>query len=283
MIDSKKLLDDVEFAKAMLEKEHLNSSDIVFTLRNLLRMKYYPVAVKYFFSEEELEEFKKSTDYRVPIKRYTFCHHVAVSRQRGDISLCTEDQLGCANAKYIFGWKELDEDEIKAHLKYTKDRDQALRFIRTKQRFPQGLKAFATGPLHKVNYKPDCIHGVCDVLQSYHLANDWCAAMDTHPFRMQMTMSGSICHGCVDAYLSQKPNITPMCSGSYKSGKTEQGEINWIWPGAELEPTVGWMLQRTVRDGGVSYPTTGGTYPGFDMCKLCPTLVWMKPKDRQAK
>ncbi|MDP3029404.1 MAG: hypothetical protein Q8O04_07895, partial [Deltaproteobacteria bacterium] len=74
------------------------------------------------------------------------------------------------------------------------------------------------------------------------------------------------------------PNITPMCSGSYTSGKTEQGEINWIWPGDQLEQTVRWTLERTVRDGGASYPRTGETYPGFNMCKLCPFLFWKKPK-----
>jgi uncharacterized protein (DUF169 family) len=93
-----------------------------------------------------------------------------------------------------------------------------------------------------------------------------------------MTMNSSICHGVVACYVTQKPNITPMCSSSYTSGKTEQGEINWIWPGSHLKPTVKWMLERTVRDGGVSFPRTGETYPGFDICKLCPFLVWTKPK-----
>ena len=39
-----------------------------------------------------------------------------------------------------------------------------------------------------------------------------------------------------------------------------------------------WTLERTVRDGGVSFPRTGETYPGFDICKLCSFLVFKKPK-----
>jgi hypothetical protein len=39
------------------------------------------------------------------------------------------------------------------------------------------------------------------------------------------------------------------------------------------------MLERTVRDKGPSFPRTGETYPGFNMCKLCPFLVWTKPKE----
>lgn len=186
---------------------------------------------------------------------------------------------GPTNAKYIFGWKGMDEGEIKSHLKYAKNAAQAEKIVKHKQRLPENLLAFATAPLHKAPYKPDVIHGMSDVLQAYHLGNDWSAAMDIFPFQMTMTMNSSACHGVTDVYLNHKPNITPMCSGSYTAGKTEQGEINWIWPGDQLEPTVRWMLERTVRDGGPSFPRTGETYPGFNMCKLCPFLVWTKPKD----
>ena len=278
-MDTAQLLDDVKFAEEMLSHEKLSNADIVFVLRNLLKMKYYPVAVKYFYSNDELEEFKASTEYKVALRPYTMCHFVATSRQRGDVVLGTTDKVGCTNAKYVMALKELDDGEIKSHLKYTKDREQAERFVQTKHRLKPGLLAFATAPLHKATYQPDVVHGMSDVLQAYHLGNDWCAAFDTHPFKMTMTMNSSVCHGVVACYVTQQPNITPMCSSSYTAGKTEQGEINWIFPGSHLEPTVRWMLQRTVRDGGVSFPRTGETYPGSDVCKLCPFLVWVKPKN----
>lgn len=278
MIDTAMLLNDVEFAKHMLEKETLSHSDVVFTLRNLLKFKYYPVAVKFFFSEEELEAFKQNADYKEALHPFTMCHYIAASRQGGEILLGTKEKTGCSNAKFVLGWKELDDSEIKGHLKYTQNAEQAERFVKTKKRLPPGLLAFATSPLHKSPFEPDVIHGMCDVLQSYHLGNDWCAAFDTHPFQMTMTMNSSVCHGIVQCYVTQEPNITPMCSGSYTSGKTEQGEINWIWPGAHLPKTVRWTLQRTMRDGGASFPRTGETYPGFDICKLCPFIVWKKPK-----
>jgi uncharacterized protein (DUF169 family) len=279
MIETEIFLEDVSFAKAMLEKPDLSNSDLVFTLRNLLKMKYYPVAIKFFFSKEELDKFKKEVPYKMATHPFTLCHYVAASRQRGDILLSNSDKTGCTNAKYVLGWKGLDEGEIKSHLKYTKDRAQAERFVATKKRMPEGLLAFATAPLHKAPYQPDVIHGMSDVLQAYHLGNDWCAAFDTHPFEMTMTMNSSVCHGVVACYVTKKPNITPMCSSSYTAGKTEQGEINWIWPGSDLKPTIKWMLERTVRDGGVSFPRTGETYPGFNICKLCPFLTFTKPKE----
>ena len=285
-IDTAKYLNDVKLAEEILENGKLNrgklsNSDIVFSLRNYLKMKYYPVAIKYFFTENELESFKKKVNYKTALHPYTFCHYVAASRQRGDILLGTSEKLGCTNAKYVMGWKELDDKEIKSHLKYTKDWDQAKRFVKTKSRLHEGLLAFATAPLHKAPYEPDVIHGLSDVLQAYHLGNDWCAAHDTHPFTMTMTMNSSICHGCVQGHLTRQPNITPMCSSSKTAGKTEQGEINWVWPGDQLESTVHWMLERIVRDGGVSFPRTGETYPGFDVCKLCSFLVFKKPNEKR--
>jgi uncharacterized protein (DUF169 family) len=285
-LDTTRYLDDVELAGFLLENAKQNSgrlsaADIVFSLRNFLKMKYYPVAIKYFFVEDEFETFKESTDYKTAFHPYTFCHFVAASRQRGDILLGTSDKLGCSNAKYVMGWKGMDDKEIKSHLKYTKNWDQAERFIKTKNRLPEGLLAFATAPMHRAPYEPDVIHGVSDVLQSYHLGNDWCASHDTHPFTMVMTMNSSICHGCVQCHMIRQPNITPMCSSSKTAGKTEQSEINWVWPGNQLEPTVHWMLERIVRDGGVSFPRTGETYPGFDVCKLCSFLVFRKPKDKK--
>ncbi len=279
MIDTGLLLDDTSFAKTMLRKKSLGNADMVFALRNLLKMKYYPVAIKFFFDQKELDRFKMRTDYKVAARPFTFCHYLAASRQRGDVLLSPEKGLGCTNAKYVFGWKGKDEGEIKNHLKYAKDMKQAEKIVDVKKRLPENLLAFSTAPLHKSPCKPDVIHGVSDVLQVYHLGNDWSAAMDIIPFQMTMTMNSSACHGVTAVYLDKKPNITPMCSGSYTAGKTEQGEINWIWPGDQLGPTVRRLLERTVRDNGPSFPRTGETYPGFNMCKLCPFLIWHKPTD----
>jgi len=284
-VDTEMYLDDVALAKALLENAArnngvLSNADIVFALRNLLKTTYYPVAIKYFYSEDELEDFKNNNDYKTAMHAYTFCHFVAASRMRGDVLLGTSHETGCSNAKYVMGWKELDDAEIKSHLKYTKSWEQAERFIHTKKRLPEGLLAFATAPLHKAPFKPDVVHGICDVLQAYHLGNDWCAAYDEHPFEMIMTMNSSICHGCVQCHVMAKPNITPMCSSSKTAGKTEQSEINWVWPGDQVEPTVHWMLERTVRDGGPSFPRTGETYPGFDICKLCNFIVFRPHKHK---
>jgi hypothetical protein len=39
------------------------------------------------------------------------------------------------------------------------------------------------------------------------------------------------------------------------------------------------MFARIIRDASVSYPSTGEIYPGINTRKLCPFLVWKKPKE----
>ena len=277
-VDSELLLDDVRFAECMLEKGKLSYADMVFVLRNLLRLKYYPVAIKFFFLEEELREFKEKTKYRLASKPLTFCHFSAASRQEGEVLLGTRERLGCSNARYIFGWKEFDEREVKSHLKYTRDWEQAERFVKTKPRLPEGLIAFATAPLHKATFEPDVVHMICDVLQTYHIYNDYASAFDIHPIQPNFMMNSALCGGAVWTYKNRRINIVPMCSGSKTSGKTEQGEINIYIPGDQIEAVVKRLLERTKQWGGPSFPRTGKTYPGFDVCKLCPLLTFVEPE-----
>ncbi len=279
-INSELLLDDKLFAEAMLIKGELSKADLTFTLRNLLKLEYYPVAMKFFYADGEIEQFKKANIYRVALHPYTFCHFSAASRQRGDILLGDSKTMGCSNAKYNFGWKDIDEDEIKSHIKYTRDKEQAERFVLTKPRLPQGLLAFATAPLHKANFEPDLVHIICNVLQAYHIANDYAAANEEHPVQSVMLMNSAVCGGATWTYLNEKINLVPMCSSSYTAGKTEQGEINVYVPWKKFAPAVKRLLERTKQYGGASFPRTGETFPGFNICKLCNFLAFVKPKEQ---
>ncbi|MGQ9824993.1 MAG: DUF169 domain-containing protein [Desulfotomaculales bacterium] len=279
-IDSEILLNDRVFAETMLGKSKLSRADLAFILRNLLKLEYYPVAVKFFYKDEEVAAFKKDhPDYRVAAHPYTFCHFSAASRQRGDVLLGEKKTLGCGNARYLFGWKDYDEDEVKSHLKYTKDREQAEEFVRKKPRLPEGLVYYATAPLHKAKFEPDLIHIICTVLQAYHLITDYAAAIGEQPVESAVYMNSAVCGGSVWTYLHQKINIVPMCSSSYTAGKTEQGEINVYLPWGKFELTVKRLLERTYQQGGASLPRTGETYPGFNVCKLCNFLAFVKPKE----
>jgi len=243
-----------------------------------LRLYHYPIAVKFFYDQAELDHFQNNAPEIVtPAKPMTFCQWEIGARMKGQIVYSGEAGLGCGNAKYSFGWKGLDEGEIKGHAKYTRDLAQAERFVTSKSRLKEGLLGVAVAPLGSIDglYEPDTVHFYCDNMQAYHLAVDYMAATDTHPLRPSITMNSSACGGNVYTLLEQEFNMLPACSGSYNAGKTERGEINVIIPGKKFKQVFD-RLQERIDAGSSSITRPGDGFPGADICKNCPLIIFKK-------
>lgn len=177
-------------------------------LMDQLRLYHHPIAVTWLFTDEEVEEFKRRAPYVTPIKPLTFCQWETAARMQGKTVLGTAETLACTNSQVSFGWREIDEKEVKSQLKYCVDEAQTERFLRSKPHMPMNsLKAVAVGPLGEAVLSPHVIHFYCDSVQAYHLAVDYMAATDTHPLRPQITMSSSACGGSVFAG-SRRHSIT---------------------------------------------------------------------------
>jgi uncharacterized protein (DUF169 family) len=238
------------------------------------------VAVTWLFTDQDVEEFKKKHTCVVHVKATTFCQWEIASRMQNKTVLASKEQLGCSNAQVSFGFKENDAKEFKAQLKYCKDLAQAERFQSSKPHLPLGeLKAVGIGPLGKAALPPHVVHFYCDNMQSYHLAVDYMAATDTHPLRPQITMSSSACGGCVFTWQQKSFNCAPSCSGSYNAGKTERGEVNVFIPGEHIEAVVARLVQRIAASGSSSVTRPGDPFPGGDICKNCPLIIFKGDKD----
>ena len=96
-------------------------------LMNDLRLLHIPIAVKFFFEQNELDEFKSKADYYASNKTLTFCQYEIAPRMMGQTVLF--DKCCCGNAGYVFGLKPLSEKEINSHLKYVRDAEQAEKFV----------------------------------------------------------------------------------------------------------------------------------------------------------
>lgn len=248
-------------------------------LMDELRLMHYPIAVKFIFKEEELEDFKKNASYYEPVKSLTFCQFEIGARMKGHTILGTKERLSCSNAAFVFGWKSFDDGEVKSHLKYVKDFDQAARFVKTKHRLPEGaLKAFVVSPLADAYFPPDTVHFYCDNMQAYHILVDYCSAMDMHPLRPNFTMNSAACGGNVFSFLEKSANLIPACTGNYNAGKMERGEINVIVPGDYIEATIQRLLDRIHNLGSSSLTRPGDLFPGADVCKNCPLIIFTKKK-----
>jgi uncharacterized protein (DUF169 family) len=259
--------------------EKLGFKDMQRVMMEELRLMHYPVAVKFIFKDEELEEFNRNASYYEAVKPLTFCQFEIASRMKGQTVLGTRETLGCTNAAFVFGWKSYDDNEVRSHLKYVKDWDQAVKFVQTKPRLSEGtLKAFVVSPLADAYFPPDVIHFYCDNMQAYHLVVDYMSAMDLHPLRSNVTMNSAACAGNVYSYIEKTGNLITACSGSYNAGKTERGEINVMIPGEQIEATVQRLLDRIRSLGSASVTRPGDLFPGADVCKNCPLIVFKKKK-----
>ena len=244
-----------------------------------LHLYHYPIAVRFFWNEPEIEDFKKNcNEIESPLKPITFCQWEIGARMQGKIIYGERRDLSCSNARYCFGWKELDEIEIESHAKYTRDSDQSKRFVSSKSRLPKGLLGIAVAPLSRAGVfgGPDTVHFYCDPMQAYHLAVDYMAATDTHPLHSTITMNSSACGGNVWTHLNREFNMLPACSGSYNAGKTERSEVNVIIPGAQIANVCLRLMERIDSQGSSSIIRPGDGFPGADICKNCPLIAFRR-------
>lgn len=252
-------------------------SEMQEVLMRELRLMHYPVAIKYFFDQAELDAFRAEKPHYSPVKPLTFCQAEIGARMEGLTVLMDREKLGCTNAQFVFGWKGLDEGEIKSHLKYCADADQAKRVVEAKPRLPEGkLLAVAVGPLAQAVGTPDVVHFYCDNMQAYHIIGDWMATQNMECFRPSMSVNSAACGGNVFAYNTGQANLFLACSGSYNSGKTERGEVNVAIPGAHMAPLVERLRARVQNKGGAAITRVGNPFPGADICKNCPLIVFKK-------
>lgn len=255
----------------------MNFAEIQRLLMEELRLYHYPVAVTFLHDDDEIERFRATHDCVTPVKPMTFCQWEIAARMKGQTVLATNDLLDCGGAKQTFGWKEGDEKEVKAQMKYARSREQAEHFVKSKPVLPLGsVKAIAVGPLGDAAATPDIVHFYCDNMQSYHLAADYAAALNQHPLRPNFCVSSAACGGSVFSYTEKTFNMCPACSGSYNAGKTERGELNVMIPGEHIAAVAERLLERKQQHGSGALTRPGDHFPGADICKNCPTIIFKK-------
>jgi uncharacterized protein (DUF169 family) len=248
-------------------------------LMHELRLIHAPVAIKYFFDQQELDVFKQTQQYYSPVKPLTFCQSEVGARMEGITVLAEREKMGCTNASFVFGWKGLDEGEIKSHLKYCADADHARKVLEAKPQVTRPLLAIAVSPLAAASTQPDVVHFICDTMQAYHIIGDWMASQRIDNFHPSMSVNSAVCSGNVFTMNSKQANLFLACSGSYNSGKTERGEINVSIPGEHIEALVQRLEDRVTQKGGASITRLGEPFPGAAVCKNCPLIIFKKEHD----
>lgn len=244
-------------------------------LMRSLRLYHHPVAVTFLYTEEDVANYKQTTEHYVPARPLTFCQWEIAARMKGQTVVGNRKTLGCSNGKTSFGWSKIEEEELDFFTQKYGCREFAKKLLLSKPRMPRNtLKGLAVGPLGKAILPPDVVHFYCDNVQSHYLAVDYMIATKTHPLRPMVCENGSACGGAVFCFQEQTFNVTPSCPGSYSSGKTERGEVNVFIPGSRIEATVLQLMIRNNERGDEA-----DEFPGADICKNCPLIQFKRDGD----
>lgn len=256
---------------ALAQKEEITYAEMADALEYLYKLDYHPVAVKFFWDEQEYNDFPAE---KVPGAKMTLCQMALASRMNNHIVKAREDHLLCGNAKTCLGMRQASDEEVEGHVKYTADWDLARECLLAKPMLPLGkLKGFMTAPLGRTPVAPDVVFMVVNPLQAYHILNDYIGAKRVPSLQFNHTINSAVCGGMVWCYNEQKPNMNTMCAGSYTSGKTEKGEVNLFIPGGDMGALVKQLLRRTAQYGGSSMlGSPGQEWPGLHVCKKCPMV-----------
>lgn len=256
----------------LVKKEELNYEDMHKAFAALYKLTYNPVAVKFFFNQQEYDDLVVE---KVPGPKMTFCQVALASRMEDHIVKVSPEKLLCENAQVSFGFRQPGEKEIQDHVKYVNDWDLAKECLLAKPTLPMGkLKGIMTAPLYKTPVAPDVVFFVTDVFQAYHLMNDYIGGVKVPVVNSLHTINSAVCGGTVGCYNTGLASMSTMCAGSYSSGKTERGEVNVFIPGKDIKAVAKQLIQRSFQyQGGSSFVGPGGQqYPGFDVCKKCPMI-----------
>ncbi len=256
----------------------LSYLDMETVLMKELRLYHHPVAVTFLFTDKEIADFARQTPYHTPVKPLSFCQWEIAARMQGKTVLGEKKDLSCLGGLVSFGWKEgIDPAYIKTLTRYCADDAQLARFIQVKPHMePEALKAVAVGPLGQAKVKPHVVQFCCDTKQAYHLSVDYMAATDTPVLRPFLTGTSASCGGSVFCWQEQTFNMCPGCAGNYNSGKLERGEINVFIPGNHIEGLVNRLLARIENAGSAALGKPGEPFPGSDVCKNCPQIIFKK-------
>ena len=257
----------------------LSYRDMEDILMKELRLYHHPIALTWLFSDDELRAFTAKTPHVRPAKPLTFCQWEIASRMQKKTVLGENKDLNCIGAELSFGWRAMTEKRGNYLSQHCVDAAQIDRFLQVKPHFPVGeLKALAVGPLGAAQDLPHVIHFYCDTIQASHLSVDYMAATDTPVLRPILTGTSAACGGSVFCWQEKTFNLCPGCSGNYNSGKMERGEINVFIPGEHLQALVHRLLFRIADTGGNSIARPGDPFPGGDICKNCPQIVFTGEK-----
>ena len=225
------------------------------SLTDLLRLKYYPVAVKLF---EKVEDVPKEA--RKPRERITVCQFVGLTKTYGRILYGTVGEIACAYGASNLGFTELPGDiksgERSVYI-YAENQKATKTIIEKIPRIETGkFKAFMVAPLQKTPVDPDLvlISGNSAQITRLILGITWKEKFDGRLYVSSSAHSGVCGDGIAATYTLGKPHLGIPCYGARSFALFQDDELIMGIPAKDLEDTLEGLTKT--HEAYMGYPIT---------------------------
>ena len=226
-------------------------------IRNTLRLKSLPVAVKFLKDKKEFPEKTRQPSVALG-KKVAICQAVTMARIYGWTVGLTKDDVVCVPAAIAFGFSSSEDTaaslgRLFCEGSYSKTEETGKKEAMTIKRLEKGeYGAILLAPLPRAAFEPDTIAFYGNPAQIIRLVHAW-------TFREGVRVKGSF-GGKVECteyllapFKDQAPHIAIPGTGDRVFSMTQDDEIVFALPGKYLAEVVQ-SLQEAGKKVGVQYP-----------------------------
>jgi len=236
---------------------NINFSEASDFIRNSLRLKTFPVAVKFLKDEKEFPE-KTRRPAQALGKRIAFCQAVSMARLYGWTVGLTKEDLVCVPGSLAFGMSGAADarasmEKLLCEGMYSKDAEAAGREVSSIVKLEKGeYPAIVFAPLQRASFDPDVIVFYGNPAQIMRMAQAWSFHRGE---RVRGNFGGKVeCSEYLLAPFREKaPRIAVPGMGDRVFSLTQDDEMVFALPGSGLKDLLDGM-----RDAGKK---VGAQYP----------------------
>jgi len=237
--------------------EGQNFTEAVDFIRNTLRLKTFPVAVKFLKDKKEFPEKTRQPSV-VLGKRVAICQAVTMSRVYGWTVGLTKEDIVCVPAAIAFGFSTSTDSagslgKLFCEGSYSKSEDVGRTEAATIRRMEKGeYEAILLSPLQRATVEPDTIAFYGNPAQLMRLVHAWTYREGQ---RVQGNFGGKV--ECTEYLLApfkdQAPHIAIPGTGDRVFSMTQDDEIVFSLPGKYFMEIVD-ALREAGKKVGAQYP-----------------------------
>lgn len=231
------------------------------SLTEILRLQYFPLAIRLVESEDEFPERTKRPSFLN--MRITMCQGFAMSRRIGWTVGLTADDMKCTPNLIAYGFAELEDQnafkeaftEAFRAMNYYETDEIAEKAVSGMPHLEPGrYKGVAVSPLAWTRITPDLVLIYCNSAQAMRLIQ---ATVYKTGERVTTPLSGlgaSCIEGVLRTFLTKKPGLVVPGAGDRAFGTTQDHELTFTIPKEMIGDVTG-ALRKAGYEKGVRYPT----------------------------